>query len=221
MAKDLLLETQQRPEMRNDRRSRRTRRAILDAGRALLASRPLDEISIEDITEQADVARASFYNHFPNKESVAQEICEDIRSSIAMRIADLNKNELDPVSRICRGFCIVLWFGFSHRSESIALTRVVPGTVALDAPINQLAREDIKLGIANGDLRYIDVDDGLLMAIGSSMLALEYGLNLDRIARAPRPFATTHAAALLRALGVDFDKAHDTARRIAAEIFSN
>ncbi len=91
--------------------------------------------------------------------------------------------------------------------------------VAFDAPINQLAREDIRPGIENGDFRDIGVDDGLLMAIGGSMLALEYGLNLDRIARAPRAFATTHAAALLRGLGVDFESARATAQRIAAEIF--
>jgi AcrR family transcriptional regulator len=187
----------------------------------LLARRPLEEISIDDIADAADVARASFYNHFPNKESVAEEICEDVRSSIAQRIADLNQHEPDPVLRICRGFCVVLWFGFSHRSESIALTRVMPRTVAFDAPINKLAREDIRLGLASGDFRGIDADDGLLMAIGGSMLTLEYGLGQDRIASAPRAFAATHSAALLRGLGVEFHIAQAAATRFADEVFQN
>jgi len=221
MEKNTLLDTLPRDDRRSRRTPTRTRRAILDTGRSLLARRPLEEISIDDIADAADVARASFYNHFPNKESVAEEICEDVRSSIAQRIADLNQHEPDPVLRICRGFCVVLWFGFSHRSESIALTRVMPRTVAFDAPINKLAREDIRLGLASGDFRGIDADDGLLMAIGGSMLTLEYGLGQDRIASAPRAFAATHAAALLRGLGVEFHIAQAAATRIADEIFQN
>jgi len=48
---------------RLDRRKARTRGALIAAAREMLASRDPAEVSIQDITEAADVGFGSFYNH--------------------------------------------------------------------------------------------------------------------------------------------------------------
>src|SRR5512140_2081009 len=52
---------------RLDRRKARTRRALLDTARELLAERDTSDVSIQEITERADVGCGSFYNHFTSK----------------------------------------------------------------------------------------------------------------------------------------------------------
>ena len=53
---------------RVDRRRERTRAALMRAGQVLFATRSVDAVSIDDIVAAAEVAKGSFYNHFPDKE---------------------------------------------------------------------------------------------------------------------------------------------------------
>jgi AcrR family transcriptional regulator len=57
-------------EARGDRRTRRTRRAIVDALIALMQERRFDRISVQEIIDRADVGRSTFYAHFRDKEGV-------------------------------------------------------------------------------------------------------------------------------------------------------
>jgi AcrR family transcriptional regulator len=50
-----------------DPRIRRTRQSLQAALRSLLQSKSLEEISVQDITELADVNRATFYDHYTDK----------------------------------------------------------------------------------------------------------------------------------------------------------
>jgi AcrR family transcriptional regulator len=50
-----------------DPRIRRTRQSLQLALRTLLQSRTFDEISVQDITEVAEVNRATFYDHYSDK----------------------------------------------------------------------------------------------------------------------------------------------------------
>ena len=55
------------PVARVDRRKRRTRRQLVDAARRILVSRATTDVSIQDITDEADVGLGSFDNHFSSK----------------------------------------------------------------------------------------------------------------------------------------------------------
>ena len=55
---------------RLDRRKARTRAALVAATQRLLAEQGRAEVSIQEITEAADVGFGSFYNHFTSKEEL-------------------------------------------------------------------------------------------------------------------------------------------------------
>ena len=61
-----------------DRRQRKTRQAIFTAFIGLLSKRKLNQITVADIIEQADVGRATFYAHFETKETLLKELCEEL-----------------------------------------------------------------------------------------------------------------------------------------------
>ena len=76
-----------RPGSRAQRRVARTKAAIEDAFVQLVLEQGYDQVAVEDIAERADLARATFYAHYPNKEavflSVSSRLTEDLMSRIA------------------------------------------------------------------------------------------------------------------------------------------
>ena len=59
-------------QMRNDRRSRRTRQMLGDALVGLMMEKRYDAITVQDIICRADVGRSTFYAHFTDKEALLQ-----------------------------------------------------------------------------------------------------------------------------------------------------
>src|SRR5690348_6339230 len=66
---------------RLDRRKALTRAALVSAARLLLTTRDPAEVSIQEITDAADVGFGSFYNHFTSKQELfdvaVEEVMED------------------------------------------------------------------------------------------------------------------------------------------------
>ena len=73
-----------------DRRVRRTERMLKEAFIALVLERGYDQVSVEDITSRADVARATFYAHYGRKEdlmtSVFSELVDDVMGRLTLSV---------------------------------------------------------------------------------------------------------------------------------------
>lgn len=69
---------------RRGRKKQRTRREILDAVRRLGLRARIDSLTVEAISEAADVARATFFLHFPSKSALL--VC--MESELAERFAE-------------------------------------------------------------------------------------------------------------------------------------
>ena len=77
-----------RPGSRVQRRVARTKAAIEDAFVALVLERGYDQVTVEDITDRADLARATFYAHYPNKEAVQFSVFNRLTEDLVQRLAD-------------------------------------------------------------------------------------------------------------------------------------
>jgi AcrR family transcriptional regulator len=60
----------EKPDEKVDRRVRRTRRQLCEAMLALIIERDYEEITIQEITQRADLNRATFYHHFTHKDEL-------------------------------------------------------------------------------------------------------------------------------------------------------
>lgn len=58
------------------------KRRIVDATSALLATRPLRELTVEDVMEEAGLKRTVFYRHFTSLPDVVLFLLDDIRASL-------------------------------------------------------------------------------------------------------------------------------------------
>ena len=68
-----LAETE-KPLSRAERKRQKTREKIISAADSLMRNRPLDELTISDITEAADVGHGTFYLHFKSTYEVVVPI---------------------------------------------------------------------------------------------------------------------------------------------------
>ncbi|GGV19104.1 TetR family transcriptional regulator [Streptomyces litmocidini] len=73
--------------MAEDRRTRRSRRALGAALVELVLERGFTALTVEDITERADVARATFYAHFRDKEDLFARVTADLLDELGERLA--------------------------------------------------------------------------------------------------------------------------------------
>jgi AcrR family transcriptional regulator len=93
---------------RNQRRRQRTRESILAAAELVFRRKGIDGTTVNDITEQADVAYGSFYNHFKS----IDEVVSALVAASLQRVADRTGSILEKAERVellpCVGARVVM-----------------------------------------------------------------------------------------------------------------
>jgi AcrR family transcriptional regulator len=85
------------PVSRRERKKGRTRADIYNAAMNLFVRRGFDSVTIEDICEAADVARATFFLHFPAKEALLTEYGERANDELAAAIGEFRGSATDAI----------------------------------------------------------------------------------------------------------------------------
>jgi AcrR family transcriptional regulator len=90
------------PELdRGSRRRLRTRARLIDAARRIIAERGgIDAVPIAEITDAADVAIGSFYNHFPSREALFEAVVSETLEAHG-RTIDALAAEIADVAELC------------------------------------------------------------------------------------------------------------------------
>ena len=83
-------------ENRSDPRIERTRRQIVDALLHQMEHKPYQKIKISDITDQADIARQTFYLHFKRKDEVLVDYIDEVFNDFYEDIAGHIQASPDP-----------------------------------------------------------------------------------------------------------------------------
>lgn len=98
-----------------DRRQRKSREAIFRAFSALLKRKRYEQITVQDIIEEADVGRSTFYAHFETKDMLLMAMCSDIFDHIfAGDLCDYAHQDHTLASRLAH----ILWH-LSQRKEDV------------------------------------------------------------------------------------------------------
>ena len=64
---------------RRERRREETRQRLIEAALALMQQKPFEQVTVEEITELADVAKGTFFTYFPPKSICCTPICATSR----------------------------------------------------------------------------------------------------------------------------------------------
>jgi AcrR family transcriptional regulator len=109
---------------RRTRLSPDDRRAQLVAlGVAFLAERPLDALTIEELSERAHVSRALVFHYFGSRQGLHREVV--ITAARAMLDASSPRAELEPRARLRDTLLRIVGFVRDHRGTFFSLVRGV------------------------------------------------------------------------------------------------
>lgn len=191
------------PSTRTDRRRLRTRAALLEAGRRLFSERGVGGVTIQQITEAADVAKGSFYNHFESREDLQRAAAAAALEQIGAALdQNVEQRERDPARIIATSLLSTLRAcladpalgGFLLQNEDV---------VEFADAILVRGRRDLIRGRRSGRFDIQDVEVLMAAIAGAGQGVLRARLRGELKAAAETRFI----ALVLRMLGLEADEA--------------
>ncbi|SUD47875.1 Bacterial regulatory proteins, tetR family [Nocardia otitidiscaviarum] len=79
------------------------RRALLDAGRTLLATSDLSKLSVNSITATADMAKGSFYQHWPSRDDYILALHRAFHDHLFERVQERIADQRPGAERLATG----------------------------------------------------------------------------------------------------------------------
>lgn len=158
------------PISAREAQSLRTREAILDAATKLLGEKPIEAITINELVAVAGVAKGSFYNHFSEKESLANEAALHIRKQYQTNVREANRNVTDPAYQIARGMCTFVQTSIEHPKLAKVLLRGDEWITRGDHPLNEDIQRSIDEGIDKGIFLERARHAGIVIMLGTSRI---------------------------------------------------
>jgi AcrR family transcriptional regulator len=209
---------------RGARRKRETRTRLLEAAFGLVAEKGIDGVTINEITEAADVGFGSFYNHFESKEGIFTALVEWLFEEFANTLDRLASGLSDPAEVIAVSVRHTLLRAYREPVWGQLLIREGLSPRGLSRGLGQRLLRDSERGISE---RRFAVGDQLmcLVSVIGTVLAgiaaeLHFASSSKRTARARKvlrskeeKFAERTAALVLQAFGIKRVEAEGIARR--------
>ena len=192
---------------RVQRRRASTRARIVEAAESLMRERGVGAVTIQDITEAADVGHGTFYLHFKTKAEVLQPVIEHLSEQVHAQVDRAAHGANDPALRMALGLRVLLraisedplWRWYACSGASFRQLIAGMGAPPLD---------DARRGLESGRYGVPDLPtawsflDGALIGV---ITALDEGDDVDAIAQSTAELA-------LRVLGIPVDEAARIAR---------
>jgi AcrR family transcriptional regulator len=182
-------EPEPRPR-RQAERSAATRRALLDAARALFAARGYARTAREDIVGAAGVTRGALHHHFTNKEGLFRAVFEEMEEVLAARILAAAAEARDEADGLRRGVAAFLDAATDPAIQQIILIDA-PAVLgwqewrALDEVYGLgLVRDGLQLAMDAGQIRRQPVAPLAHLLLGALNEAALYIVGADDPARA-------------------------------------
>jgi AcrR family transcriptional regulator len=165
---------------KRERTKAQNRAAILDAAREVFAELGYDAAGVRDVIRRTELASGTFYNYFPDKESVFRAVLDASAQQIRRRLRAVRGGARTLESFV--GDAYRAWFEFlvedrlmfELMQRNAGTIRELFGDPILGAGVEELL-DDLRAAIERGDLPALDAD---YMAGAMAGVALELGVRM-------------------------------------------
>jgi len=176
------------PTLLNGKREQtkaQNRAAILDAAREVFAELGYDAAGVRDVIRRTELASGTFYNYFPDKESVFRAVLDESVQEVRRRLVQVRARARTLEEFV--GDAYRAWFEFLvedrlmfelvQRNQSTI--RAMVGDPILGAGVEELL-EDLQAAIRRGDIPPLDAD-----YLAGAMVGAAFELAIRMADRAP------------------------------------
>jgi AcrR family transcriptional regulator len=203
---------------RTDRRMVRNRKALLNAAEKLIAERGLERATIDEITETADLAKGTFYNHFKDKNEIAKELALTIRRDFDAEVGVAQTGIEDPAERLAAGICVFLRKAATAPTHAAVVAHMYGQWLRPEAAGNRKLRRDLEYGYRVGRFSTNEPGVALVMTVGVVQAGMMHALELADW-NAVEKLALALSGLVLRALGVKWKEVQTISTKAVARVF--
>ncbi|PMS18108.1 TetR/AcrR family transcriptional regulator [Trinickia dabaoshanensis] len=210
-------------EARVTRRKRQTRGRLMEAALVLVATKGVEHVTINEITEAADVGFGSFYNHFESKDALHAALFDWVFEAFGAQLDALVSGVTDPAEVVAVGVRHTLMRARREPVWGSYLIREGLSERALRDGLGRRLKRDSEAGMAAGrfavadpDMCHVAVSGIVFAAIAAELSVLVNGRSVGERHSAREfgdaCFAERAAIVVLQVLGLDREEAGRVAR---------
>lgn len=186
------------------------------AAEELFGLRGFANVSVDEITARAGVAKGTFYNHFADKADMANHIALEIRTGLKERIGQMKSVSADPARHLAIAMSLFLLLAYEQPNRAFILVSLINDPTDVNSPMNTPVRLTLQNGEISGRFRVASIEASLIVVIG----VVSAGIRnlIEQPTRTPSARITDLVVHALRSLGLEWDEAHAIAEETVAEL---
>jgi AcrR family transcriptional regulator len=204
---------------RGARRKRDTRARLLGAALHLMAHRGVAGVTINEITDKADVGFGSFYNHFESKDAIHATLIEEVIGHYAVALDKLGDQLSDPAEKVSASARYTMLRGHADPTWGRFVFQTSFSRESMSTGLGKYLLQDMGSGVSAGRFTVSDLPS-VYIAVGSTILgglaALSDQAELKHepdVFGDPQALTQRIAAILLTVLGLPPEEAQAVASR--------
>jgi AcrR family transcriptional regulator len=183
---------------------------LIRAARALFAIRPVDSITVDDVTREAELAKGTFYVHFQHLDDLRAAVADELARELDDLLQPHRTAIADPVERIATGCAAFIRQALHDPAWGGLAARGVWAFPAVATAARKRLSEDLRAAIAQRRIAQISAEVGVDIAVGIVLQAMR-SASQKRLSRSD---VAAVVSGVLRGLGVAADETDQIVRRL-------
>ncbi len=201
---------ERRAEIGREKRAR-TRAHLIAAAKALFAKRPWEAVTVDELVQEAGVAKGTFYSHFNDLDGLAAAVADELIDTFGQMIRPQRLSISDPLLQIASGCDAFLRQSLSDRSWAALATRMAISHSGVGLTVRARLSQDLRDALEKSPQLGLALDLGVEVVLGI-ILQVAAAIGEGRLDDRDRPEAVR---CMLAAIGVGRREAASIAARLA------
>lgn len=165
----------------------RTRLELIDSAIEVIGVKGMELAKISDITEQAELANGTFYNHFADKDEILQEAAYQVATEMAREIDEEMLSVESAVARVVIATTRAIRLSVEDGTWGAVMVGALQHLPSVRQDLLEFLRADLQKGLEQGVFD-IELDEFLLDQIAGLISVgmrsqIEMGADPDKTAR--------------------------------------
>jgi len=194
---------------RRERKAEETRRRILEAAQNQMSIGGPESVTIQSVTEGADIGQGTFYNYFKSRDELVDAVIRDVVENLGRRLDALTRGMADAAEIYSFSLRHLMHTAVSDPVWGWFMVRLGIAQDGLLEALGPRASRDIQIGIDSGRFVLDDVSIASAMTFGSMLAVMHDYLDGDR----KEDPSSMYAAMLLRMVGISPEEAEEISLR--------
>jgi AcrR family transcriptional regulator len=190
------------PVSRTTRRQEETRKRLMEAAHILL-SQGEEKVSIQAITDYADVGAGTFYNYFAGREEIFDAVVDEAVESLGARLDALTREMTDAAEIYSFSLRHLMQMAISDPVWGWLVVRLGIAHNRLISILGPRAKRDLLIGVKSGRFSIPDIEMATSITFGSLLSAIHTHLEN----REDGDRSAVYAESMLRMVGIPKEEA--------------